>query len=125
MLIRAGLPLARDEARLGERSQNRLVQPLEELATARTVNAHRAVVQLEDELRNPLVERVERKESLVTHLRQHPSLCDEHGPLDLRLVAGALRSSRQDRRAVVARHLLVGALHPGLVPTRSRDTAFE
>ncbi len=73
--------------------------------------------------RDARVEGPEREEHLVADAREQPPLRDLHGDLDLRLVARSARARRQHRRAVVLRHLLVRALHPGLVPARARHAA--
>src|SRR6266403_2839621 len=49
---------------------------------------------------------------------QHPSLDDEHGLLDLRLVARPSRPRWQDGGIVMRRHLGIGAVDLGIVETR-------
>ncbi len=80
------LPLAVDEALGGERLEGRPIEPLEELAAALPVGPHRAVIEIFEQLADPLVERVEREEGLVAKPRQDPALHDLHRDLDLGLV---------------------------------------
>ena len=72
-----------------------------------------------------VVERPQRKVRLVAQPREDPPLHDQHGALDLGLVARVPRPRRQHRRAVVRGHLLVRALDAGLVAARQRHARLE
>ena len=113
------LPLAVDERLGGQRAEGGLVQPLEELAPAGAVQAHRARVQIGEQLGDARVERGEGEEGLVAQPGEDPALDDLHGDFDLRPCPAAARAGpgRIDG-AVVLRELLVGALQPGLVAAR-------
>src|SRR5580658_3554297 len=118
-------PLAHDEALGGQRAQRRTIEPLEELAPARTVRTHRALVQLVVHLGDRRVQFLEREEGAVAKARQDPALRDLHADLDLRLVLRARRPRRQHRRPVVPRKLLVRALDLRVVPARLRHAALQ
>lgn len=117
------LPLGVGEGLRGERLQRRTIEALEELPPARAVLLHLAVVQHDQQLGDARVELGHREEGLVAQRRQQPPLGLQHADLDLRLVPRLARPCRQDRRAVVPRHLLVGALDAGLVAAGLGDPA--
>src|SRR5271168_845086 len=55
------------------------------------------------------------KETLIAQAGQDPALRDLHGDLDLRLVLWPPRPCRQDRGAIMAGHLGIGSVDPGIV----------
>ncbi len=84
----AALPVGVDEALGGQRPQRGPVEPLKQSAAAGAVDAHRALVQVVEQLGDTDVEGGEREEGLVAEPGQDPALGDLHRHLDLRLVPG-------------------------------------
>lgn len=120
------LPLGVDEALRRQRLQRELVRLCKELgARLSAVGPHRPRVQLIEEDRDALIQRIQREEDFVTHSSEDPPLYDLDGDLDLGLVFRALRPRGQHRRPVVAGHLLVRSLDLGIVPARRRHAALE
>src|SRR5882762_1730134 len=119
------LPLSCDEALFGERSERRLVEAFEQLAAARFVYPHSSLVEFETKIRDAFVESIERKESLITYLRENPSLDDEYSVFDFGLVPRTARARWKDRRSVMAGHLLVRTLQSRLIATGATDAALE
>ena len=72
------LPLGVDEWLGRERLERGLVEPLEKLPPARAVDPHLAVVQVHEQLGDPLVERLEREKRLVAQPSQDPALDHLH-----------------------------------------------
>jgi len=101
--IEANLLPARRLKRLSrQRSERWFVEPLEQLAAARVVRAHRSRVDDLSELEESAIEVGEVREGFVTNAREQPSLGDLDADLDLGFVPRRLRSRRQDRGVVVA-----------------------
>jgi hypothetical protein len=119
------LPLPVDEPRGGKRFQRRPIESLEEVAAALTVRPHRAVVEIVEELGDPLVQRADCEEGLVSEPGEDPALDDQHARFDLGLVPRTGGSRRQDCCPVVAGKLLVRPLDPGLVTTREGDRRLQ
>src|SRR5262245_13388359 len=118
-------PVAWIEAVRRQPHDHGLVELVEEIAPAPLVPAHRAVVEIVEQLRDVLVQLAEREARDVAKAREDPALSDEHACLDLRLVSRARRSRRQNRRRVVVRPLLVRALDGRLVAARYNAGALE
>jgi hypothetical protein len=124
MLTRAPSHCRRETARR-QRTQRRLIEPLEERATAGAVQAHGPRVEVGEELRDPRVERGEREERFVAEPREDPAFGDQHPGLHLGLVARHRGPGRQDGRAVMLGELFGGPLQAGLVAAGHDDAALE
>ena len=111
-----GLPLGVDEGLGRQRAQRRLVETFEELAAARPVAAHRAGVEVLEQLGDACVERGQRKEGLVPQAGEDPALGDLHRHFDDRLVQG---------RQVPAIRALRGRFGSPIRSTRGADSAFR
>ena len=119
------LPRRRLEGLLGQRRECGSVEPLEQLATARLIRAHHAVVEVRGQLGQPRVERANALELLVADAGEQPALGDLHADLDLRLVPRRHRSRGEDRRPVVPPQLRGRALDRGVVAARGGHGALE
>ena len=118
--IDAGVgPIGVDVAIPRQRLQRRPIEALEERAPrAAAVRFHRPVIEIDEQLGDPRVQRGQGEEGLVPQPRENPAFGDLHGDFDLRLVAGLRRSRGDDRRPVVPRPLRIRPLDPRLIPTR-------
>ncbi len=87
--------------------------------------AHRPVVQVGGQLADRAVQLGQGVEPPVPQPGQHPSLHDLDADLDLGLVARLAHPRRQDRRAVVGGHVLVGPADPRLVAAGCGDAGLE
>ena len=119
------LPRRRLEGLVGQRRERGPVEPLEQLASARLVRAHRAAVEIRRELEQSRVERAEALELLVADAREQPALGDLHADFDLRLVTRRPRSRGQDGRRVVPPQLRGHALDRRVVAARGGHRALE
>jgi hypothetical protein len=109
----------------GKRTERRLVESLEELATARVVDAHGARVDELGQLEQSAIEIAEARERLVADASEQPTLRDLHADFDLSLVARRLRARGQDRSVVVAGELSSRALHGRVIATGFDHGALE
>ena len=75
-------------------------------------------VEFDDKHANGGIELRQGKELLIAQTRQDPALRDLDGDLNLRLVLWASRPRREDRGAVMARHLGVGSVETGIAYRR-------
>ena len=82
-----------------QRLQRRAVELEEQIAAADAQAAHRAGIEIGDQLADRLVQLGEREETAVPEARQYPALDHQHADLDLGLVARACRG-RAGRIAV-------------------------
>lgn len=87
--------------------------------------AHDAVVQRVEQHADRRVEFGQGEEPLVSQPGQDPALDDLDANLDLGLVTRFAGSGRQDRRAVVRRHLGIGPVHHRLVEAGAGDPGLE
>ena len=79
------LPLGVDEALRGKRLQCRSIDALEELLPAGAVGAHRAGVEIDEQLPDPCIQGGQREEDLVAQTGQDPALGYLDSDLDLGL----------------------------------------
>ena len=108
-----------------QRHQGRPVDGLEELPAAGAELAHQPGVEFIDQLADRHVQLGQREEAPVAQPRQDQALDDQHGDLDLGLVARLARPRRQDGRAVMGGEVLVGAVDARLVAAGGRDPGLE
>ena len=102
--------------------QRRAVDLLEQLAAGDAEPAQGlALVELDQEFGDGGVDLGQAVEEPVAQPAQQPALDDEHGLLDLGLVARVSRPRRQDGGAVMGRHLGVGAVDLGVVEAGPDD----
>ena len=87
----------------------------EQFGPAGAEAAHLAGVEFDDQPADSGIEFRQGKEALVAQAGQDPALGDLDCDLDLGLVLWPPRSCRQDRGAVMAGHLSIGAVDPGIV----------
>jgi hypothetical protein len=120
-----GLPLAVDEGLGRQWPQGRSVQPLEQLAPARLVEAHAAAIEVLAQLGDPRVQCGHREERLVPESGEDPSLRDLNTDLNFRLVPTFPRAGRQEHGAVVLAQVFVGALEARLVAAGHGDAALQ
>ena len=104
-----------------QRLERRMVELEEQIAAAHPQAAHRPGIEVDDQRGDRLVELGQREEAAVAQARQDPALDDEHGHLDLGFVAWLAHPGRQDRRAVMRRHVEIGPVQPRLVPVGTID----
>src|SRR5450631_3175924 len=100
-------------------AQKRMAGPAahlgEQFGAAGAETAHLAGVEFDDQHPNSGIEFCQGKETLVAQAGQDPALCNLHGDLNLRLVLWPPRPCREDRGAIMAGHLGIGAVDPGIV----------
>ncbi len=82
---------------------------------------HNAVIELDEQLSDCLIQIFEVIKSVVSQHRQDPSLCHEYRRLDFSLVAGFSDPSCDDASAVVLGELPVRGVDLGLVAIRRLD----
>ena len=104
-----------------QRLERRAVELEEQVAAADAQAAHRPRIEVGDQPGDRLVELGQREEAAMAQAGQDPALDHEHRHLDLGLVARLAHPGRQDRRAVVRRHVEVGPVQPRLVPVGPID----
>ena len=121
----ATLPARKDVWLVRQFSQLKLVDLGEEFGAAGAKTAHLAGVELDDQHANGGIEFRQGKEAMIAQTRQDPALRDLDGDLNLRLVLWASRPRREDRGAVMARHLGVGPVETGIVAIGVGDGGLE
>ena len=87
--------------------------------------AHLAGIEFDDKHANGGIELRQGKEALIAQTRQNPALRDLDGDLNLRFVLRASRPGREDRGAVMARHLGVGSVETGIVAIGVGNSGLE
>jgi hypothetical protein len=87
--------------------------------------AHRPVVQLVHQFADRLVQLGQREEPPVAQTRQDPALHHLHADFDLGLVARFVWTGRDDRGAVMRRHVGVGAVDRRFVEAGLGDPGLE
>ena len=87
--------------------------------------AHDAAVEIGDAFTDRGVEFFEGEEATIAQTCQHPSLDDQNGDFDLRLIARLAHAGRQHDEAVVVSQILIGAIDAGLVARRLGDASLE
>lgn len=78
--------------------------------------AHRAVIEVYQQFSDGHVQRLDREELHVAQPGQDPAFDDQHGALDLALVAGLARPRGQHGRVVMRRHVGEGLCDRGFKP---------
>jgi hypothetical protein len=117
-----GMPEGRELIALRwERPQCRPVQQLEQDLPRAVHLLERAHVDGRHAICDRHVRLADRIKAPMAQPRDDPALREEHAGFDLGLVAGLVGPRRDDRHAVVGRHLLVGGVHVGLVTVRPGD----
>ncbi len=108
-----------------QRQQGIALDCLEQGAAGGAQVAHRPVVQVGGQLADRAVQLGQGEEPPVAQPGQDPALHDLDGNLDLGLVARLAHPRRQDRRAVVGGHVLVGPADARLVAAGRGDAGLE
>ena len=121
----AALPLGIGVGISRQRQQHRPVDAVEELPPAGAKLAHQPSIQIALNLVDRLVKLPQRQKPTVSQLGQNEPLDDQHRGLDFCLVARVSDTARQDRRAVMGRHFLIGAVDPGLVAAGGGDARAQ
>src|SRR6476661_2453990 len=111
----ATLPARKDVGLVRQRSQLETIDLGEQFGAAGAETAHLAGVEFNDQPADSGIEFRQGKEALIAQAGQDPALRDLDGDLNLRLVLWPPRPRRQDRGAVMAGHLGIGAVDPGIV----------
>ena len=111
----ATLPARKNVWLVRQLSQLETIDLGEQFGAAGAETAHLAGVEFDDQHPNSGIEFCQGKETLVAQAGQDPALCNLHGDLNLRLVLWPPRPCREDRGAIMAGHLGIGAVDPGIV----------
>jgi len=111
----ATLPSCKDVWLVRQFGQLELIDLSEEFGAAGAKTAHLAGVEFDDKHANGGIEFRQGKEAVIAQTRQDPALRDLDCDLNLCLVLRASRPRREDRGAVMARHLGVGPVETGIV----------
>src|SRR3954463_1183428 len=102
----------------GQRLQMRPIEFLEQRAAGDAEAPDRPLlVELAQQLADCRVQFGQAVKAPMTQPAQKPAFDDQHGRLDLRLIARAPRAGWQHRRVVMRRHLGVGAVDLWLLQT--------
>ncbi len=128
VIVEAGptaLPFGIFEGFCRQRLQGRAFDRLEQRAPAAADPAHGAGVQFVDQLTDCGIEFAKREEPATAELGQYPSLHHQDGDFDFCLVARLAHARWHDRRAVMRRHILIGAIDPRLIAARGDDAGLE
>ena len=121
----ATAPLRVDVGLRRQPQQGGLLQSLEQRSAACAEVAHGPAVEVSDQLPDRGVKLGQREEPPVPQTGQHPTLHDLDSDFDLGFVTRPPDAGRQDGGAVVAGHVLVGAVDPGLVAARGGHAGLE
>ena len=121
----AAPPLRVGIRRIRHRQQGLALHCLEQCAAAGAEVAHGPVVEVRDQLADCAVQLGQGVEPAMAEPGQHPALDDLDADFHLGLVARLAHSGRQDRRAVVGRHVLVGSADAWLVAAGGGHTSLE
>ena len=111
--------------RVRHRQKGLALDRLEQRAAGGAEMAHGPVVQVGDQRADRTVQLCQGVEPAMTQPSQNTALDDLDANLDLGLVARLAHSGRQDRRAVMGRHVLVGPAGAGLVAAGRGDAGLE
>ena len=103
----------------------RAIEGLEELLARRPQVAADATIQASDLLADGDVQFVEAEEPPVAQPGDDPALHEQHGGLDLGLVAGLVGARGQNGRAVMRGHLGVAAVDFGLIEAGADHPGLE
>ncbi len=101
----ASLPSGKTIGFIRQGFERRLVDGGEKIAARGFKTAHDAAIEIMHKTADRGIELGQREEALVAQPRQDPALGDLDGDFDLRLVFRTPWPCRQDRRAVMLRHV--------------------
>ena len=105
--------------------QGRTIELVEELAPAASPTPQCAIVEIDQQAADRLVESRKREEAAVPQPRQNPATDDLHSHLNFGFVLRMVWACRRYRGAVMTGEIRVGAVDHRFVEARPRDAGLE